>query len=283
MQDSKVQNDRFYKEEVKEMLEFAPEPMHMMEASHKGKFTIGNKYPILERKDGSTFSCGGRFGAYFGSTYKIKTTDDKGAELWIDDKYFIPADQSLTFNNIFHHDPEKEDLLDGWCGELDIDIRKVATEKCVSKEIPLDDGLKLAGLASDPEDEDFEEDDGYDDNIYSARDFSWCMKRSLYEGVVKDNGNAMMFDGAKCQEAIQRVFGPKNPEETGDIIDSIREMVSNHSLVWDDGLLCIDNAKTKISFSDVSKAYCGLKSLMSPKVAEKLVSKIVAKKINKVF
>lgn len=291
MQDT-VQNDRFYEE--KEMLEFAPEPMHVFEASHKGKFTVGNKYPVLERKDGNLYGLSGGFGAYFGSTYKFKTTDDKGTEVWVDDKYFIPAEQTLTFDELFQSKNDNPDLLE-WDGDFcQPDIRRLATEKGVSSDWNLDDGLVLSGV-TDPDEDLDEEDDGYEDDdrpmekvkkkVFAERTSSWPLheRSSIYDGVVKDNGNEIMFDGRMCQEAIERVFGPKDPEETGDIIGSIREMFKNHHLMWDEGFLAVNNAKTKISYSDVHKAYAGLKALMTPKIAEKVVSKIVAKKLSKVF
>ena len=83
--------DRFHKPSFsvgQKMLEFAPEPPQMIEAKGKGlKFTVGNKYPVVERKENF---CGHM------ASYTFKTVDDKGNDVWIDEKYFIPAVTKLV-------------------------------------------------------------------------------------------------------------------------------------------------------------------------------------------
>ena len=61
-------------------MEYAPEPHNMIEAKSKGlKFTVGNKYPILETIESS----------YGGTGLTFKTHNDLGTAVWINEKYFI--------------------------------------------------------------------------------------------------------------------------------------------------------------------------------------------------
>lgn len=295
MEENTVQNDRFY-EEKKEMLEYAPEPIHMREAIRKGSFTVGNKYPIVERGGEKDFSF--MAGVFQGGSYKFKTVDDKGVEVWTDEKYFIPAERVLTFD-------ETESDMDCEWAESSPDIRKMAEEQGVERwdvesdcikikeaKYPIKEVNTLAGLC--------DSDDEAEECTYSGRD-SWksepfwkttCKQKmrparndkfDITEGVVKDEGNDMMYDADKCLAAMSKVFGNNEVVDPDDIINSIREMVYGHLLTWQDGYLAVDDARTKIAYEDVQKAYSGLKTLVSASVAEKTVSKLVARKLHKLF
>lgn len=309
MEENTVQNDRFYEEKV--MLEYAPEPIHMREAIRKGSFTVGEKYPIIEKGGEKDFSF--MAGVFQGGSYKFKTVDDKGVEVWTDEKYFIPAERVLTF--------EETDIGCEWTEELNPDIRKMAEEQGVERwdvesdcitikeaKYPIKEVNTLAGLCeSDDSDEDIEDETketvskkmkrasfrGCGNDSWKSEPFwkTTCtgkrpMRDNRYEiteGVVKDEGNDMMYDADKCLAAMSKVFGNNEVVDPDDIINSIREIVWDHILTWEDGLLTVDGAKTKIAYTDVQKAYSGLKTLVSASVAEKNVSKLVARKLRKLF
>jgi len=273
MEENTVQNDRFY-EEKKEMLEFAPEPICMNEAKRKGSFTVGEKYPILEKDQKISYYQD----ALKGSSYKFKTIDDKGTEIWIDEAFFIPAERVLTFD-------KTESATDCEWTETSPDIRKMAEEQgverwdvesdCISSKnakYPIKDVNTLAGIRSDDEVE--------GKNSQSCYSGSKC---NIAEGVVKDDGNDMMYDADKCLAAISKIFGNNDVIDPDDIINSIRKMVHGHLLTWQDGYLAVDDAKTKISYEDVKKAYSGLKTLVSARIAEKTVSNLIAHKLRKLF
>jgi hypothetical protein len=54
-------------------------------------------------------------------------------------------------------------------------------------------------------------------------------------------------------------------------------------LGWEDQVLTVNGAKTKITYTEVQGAYAGLKGLVSAKVAERTVGKLVAGMLKKVF
>lgn len=336
MEENKIQNDRFYEDkkemkemfeyaepiqDKKEMLEYAPEPLHMRESLRKGSFTVGNKYPIVEKnteKDSSFISHPFQGSDFDGRSYKFKTVDDKGLEVWTDDKYFIPAERVLTFDET---ESDVDCVTDEWAG-ANPDIRKMAEEQGVERwdvkdgciqikesKYPIKEVNTLAGLCeSEDEIEDSSDDSeepvcktkmkrtsfrGSENNSWKSEPFwkTTCngkrpMRDNRYEiteGVVKDEGNDMMYDADKCLAAMSKVFGNKEVVDPDDIINSIREIVWDHVLTWEEGYLTVDGAKTKVAYEDVQKAYSGLKTLVSASVAEKNVSKLVARKLRKLF
>lgn len=314
-----VKNDRFYekheatremvekieeaikelnppKEKSYEMMEFAPEPIHVRESSRAGTFTVGNKYPIFERDDkiNKFASCSSNGSTFFGNCYKFKTTDDKGQEVWVDDKFFIPAETVLTYEAAF----QSESPIDfAWIGEDGViktdcpNIRVMAEEKGVSNEIGNWFGEKdanvLSGLTeSDEEKETFSESRWKQEPFWNTTlkgKKSYWSAYNPSEGVVKDDGNDLMYNADKCMAAISKVFGSNEVVDPDDIISSIRELFTHHTLTWQEGFLAVNDAVTKIDYKSVQKAYVGLKALVPANVAEKTVSKLIARKLHKLF
>lgn len=267
----------FQKPEERKIFEFAPEPLHMNEAKVRGmKFTVGKKYPMLERKEEDVDA----FGVHVTcrEVYSFKTKDDNNKEIWVDEKYFIPSDTYLMGGF------EKEESL--FADQPD--IRMMAKEKNVP-ELDVEGTEELQTLSGLKECE-------YDGKAYqSPHNTGWCYNNrwtnksssdvgsSIYEGVVKDTGNELMHDATKCMAAIDKVFGYNKVVDPDGIIVAISNYVPHLSLQWEDHLLTVNGAKTKISYSEIQTAYSGLKGLVSTKIAEKTVGKLVAGLLKKVF
>lgn len=252
-------------------VEFAPEPMQMLEARKMNlNFIVGEKYPVLEKHESSQ---------HFKTSYQFKTLDSKGNETWVDEKYFIPATQILTHGELFSQKMEGDDNL---IWEDEFDVRKEAQEKNVQ---PLGDVSifggeykVLAGTATDESADD-----------YRMKAGEWKprkMKRptfDIHEGLVKDYGNDLMLNATKCMAAVEKVFGNCGIVDPDGIITAIAKKVPHLSLAWEDDTLAVNGAKTKISYASVQAAYSGLKGLVSTKAAEHSVAKLVANKLKKLF
>jgi hypothetical protein len=276
--------------------EYAPEPLHMNEAKARHlKFTVGKRYPVLERKEGNDFSdrMSENFPGSYNSHYTFKTVNDNEKEVWVDEKYFIPATVYLAHEKTCGWNTVHDDGLIPEDGiEESVDIRKLATEKKVpALEIENDEELQtLSGLKECE----------YDGAAYHLpRSTGWTYRNawashnkcrglfntcsSISEGVVTDHGNELMNNADKCMAAIEKVFGNNKVADPDDIIGAIANHVPHLLLVWDDQLLSVNGAKTKISYTEVQAAYSGLKGLVSAKIAVKTVGKLVATQLRKLF
>jgi len=92
-----------------------------------------------------------------------------------------------------------------------------------------------------------------------------------------------MNNATKCMAAIDKVFGANKIADPDGIIKAIRLNVSHLCLQWENDVLCVNGAQTKITYSEVQAAYSGLKGLVSAKIAERTVGKLVASQLKKVF
>lgn len=276
-------NTSFEKPKEYTMLKYAPEPLHMNESKVKHlQFTIGNKYPVIEKRheySGYKTAFGSMETAIAairaGANYSFKTINDKEETVWVDEKYFIPANINLMHEVAVGGFMPKKDNLD-WDataedGIIDLcDIRKMASEKNVKPLEVLDDGLK--------------------ENLTLSRlaeqiivDKTSDATSHLRDGVVKDTGNDLMNNATKCMAAIDKVFGTNKIADPDGIITAIRLNVPHLCLQWENDFLCVNGAQTKITYSEVQAAYSGLKGLVSAKIAQRTVGKLVASQLKKVF
>jgi hypothetical protein len=299
---------------VHKMLEFAPEPPHMNEVrNRKLKFTVGKQYPVLDKQE---------YFRYPEATYRFETTDDEGNKVWVDEKFFIPATQFLyAEKDVGGWGPPKETddgmkvktdyegplptdeklkqlAQDAWKASMEVpDIRKEAEKQGVGK---LGDVKTACGTVSS---EDFEStcarvlsglqptqefiklDDNYNvkDEAYSTWSAKQFGHRSIYEGVVPDKGNELLYNLDKLMANMGKVFNEYATVDPDDILDSVRKALPTRKLIWNEGTLTVDGAKTTIRYEDAKKAFDGLKGFVSAKLADKAVSKIIVNKLKKLF
>lgn len=291
------------------VMEFAPEPLHMTESKVRDmKFTVGKRYSVLERREGNDYSdrMSEMFPGSYASHYTFKTKDDNDKDVWVDEKYFIPANIHLMHETTCGWTAISNDGLkfsdDGI--EEAVDIRSLAKKKNIpdldvgGKDEPQNlSGLKeshdelqtLSGLKES-------EYDGTPYHCHTSGDSyksAWraCSTKrklfekpsSIYEGVVQDDGNDLMNDATACMAAVDKVFGYNKVVDPDGIIEAISRVVPHLHLGWEDHILTVNGAKTKITYSEVQGAYSGLKGLVSAKVAERTVGKLVAGMLKKVF
>lgn len=274
--------DRFHDNKQKPMLEFAPELHQIHDARKTGSFTIGNKYPVLERKDERVSST--LWGN--GISYLFMTVDDKGREVWVDDGYFIPA-YTLSFE-----DDSKLEIELAEYGVIEVegvDIRKYAEENGVGKlevsDICSELGI-LSGVSKEEEDEKKLKPKWDTDSSPFWRPRK--EENDLWRrGVVCDEGNDLLYDADKCLAAISRVFGGEDVSDPDEIIAEIQKSFPKRKVTWEEKngfrMLTIDEARTKISYENTQSAYSGLCEIVSKKQALKAVGKLVANKIAKLF
>ena len=288
-------------------MEFAPEPLHMTESKVRNmKFTVGKRYSVLERREGNDYSdrMSEMFPGSYASHYTFKTKDDNDQEVWIDEKYFIPAHINLMHEKSCGWAAISDDGLkvsdDGI--EEAVDIRTLAKEKNIP-DLDVDMNEDLQTLSGLKESELRVGGRGilslYDGTPYHSHTSgdsyksawrAWSTKRklfekpsSIYEGIVQDDGNELMNDATKCMAAVDKVFGYNKVVDPDGIIEAISRVVPHLHLGWEDHILTVNGAKTKITYSEVQGAYSGLKGLVSAKVAERTVGKLVAGMLKKVF
>jgi hypothetical protein len=268
MNEATENKDRFYKPlgELKEqvMLEFAPEPFDLIKIKNqKLSFTVGKKYPLIEKKE-----------------YFIKTIDDTEKEVLVNEFYFI--------NEINLSGFEEQPIYQSsnW------DIRKLAAEKNVKPlEVLDDDLLKMSGVSvcknwTDVNTWDCKSGKAYYLSSSPLSTEKLTNSNSIHEGVVKDDGNELMHNYAKCAAAIENVFG-QGTIDPDELISSIAEYFSKSelSLKWDENLnhLCVNDVKTKIMYKEVRIAYESLKKIINSKMAKRAISKLIAQQLKKVF
>lgn len=95
--------------------------------------------------------------------------------------------------------------------------------------------------------------------------------------------NSLLYNIDKLWEKIGNVFPEYRTVDTDNLMTSIQTRFPGRNILWDHGILKVDGAKTKIFRSDVVAAFDGLKKMITPKMAEKLVAKIVVDKLKKLF
>lgn len=110
------------------------------------------------------------------------------------------------------------------------------------------------------------------------------------EGLVKDDGNELLLDVDKCQAAIDAVFGEKKIINSDDIISAINKYVPHLELSWKSEfcsgskkVLCVDGAKTKITYQSVQQAYGGMRTLFSTRIAKRTIGKLLANQLKTLF
>ena len=282
-------------------MEYAPEPQNMIEARSAGlKFTVGTKYPVLEKKESGI------------NGLTFKTYNDLGTEIWINEKYFIAnSDAKLLWNDYEFVDGcptynPKNFVKNDHFGKTDgkeetIDIRKVAKEKNIplTVEKPLSDfawasDLKeLSGLTTEeyhpdweseekePADEKYSEFNAWDTES-RKRQNSYEYTYDIIEGLVKDSGNPLVSDINKCMAAVSKVFGKGDIADPDDLIISIKKHTKS-LVTWKEGFLAIEGVKTKITYDEAQKAYNGLQAITNTNKAKKIVGKLLADKIKTLF
>lgn len=271
--------ERFHEEVKSEMicLEFCPiTPKGLKNKS----FTIGMKYPVLEKKEDKNY------GSFKSSSYMFKTINDDKKEIWISDLDFIPSEKKLTFENLQDKDKcfyEEKELPD---------IRKLAEENKIPKLGEYGDELafekKLAGL--DEEDDLVLFGGCNPSDLKETNEKAKFASKKVYppndlwrEGKVIDNENAVMNDIAKCMAAVSKVFGGYEVVDPDDVLTDIKKHFPRNNITRDNNVLVIDGAATKICFMKIQDSYNGLCKITSRETARKIVSKIIAKKIKKIF
>jgi len=273
------------------MLEYAPEPLHMTESKVKHlKFTVGNKYPVIEKRH--ECSLGNKYPDCLQKAgYEFKTLNDKQETVWVDEKYFIPSSINLTHEVAVGGFMPKKDNLDWDAAAEDgivnlCDIRKMASEKNIKPLDLIGDGSLMGMMAESltlsgccPPLSDCK----YEGTVSCSTGFGHNNLWTCNEGIVKDTGNDLMNNATKCMAAIDKVFGAKKIVDPDAIITAIRTNVPHLCLQWENDVLCVNGAQTKITYSEVQTAYSGLKGIVSARIAERTIGRLVASQLKKVF
>lgn len=100
-------------------------------------------------------------------------------------------------------------------------------------------------------------------------------------GEVRENN--LLWDHERLWEKMGQVFSEYRKLDSDVVLGTISKSFPNRRVYWHNGYLNMDGAKTNISKADVDSTFDGLKKLTSPKAADKMVAKIVVKKLKKLF
>jgi len=291
--------DRFHNAQVKNdkpslKMIFCPQGNQIITAKQGGyKFTEGNEYGVLERKD-----------------YKIKVVDDSGAERWVKEDYFTLANQALMHDkdcgftrkqqpnilwNGLEIEPSVPDVrkvklnkgdddpqlvenstntkaLAGVCG-LDYHHHKKEAPKVLSEKEMKEKGL----LGKNQE------------YITLSGDFSKEAVESVVPTPPKPapiptvKENALLNDIDKLWEKMGTVFPEYRKVNSDGLMDYIKAKLPNRRFEWKCSLLYVDGCATNINKTDVNAVFDGLKKLTTPKMADKLVGKVIVSKLKKLF
>ena len=99
--------------------------------------------------------------------------------------------------------------------------------------------------------------------------------------TVKEN--PLLNDMDRLWEKMGMVFPEYRKMDSDGLMTFIKSHFPGRKIEWKCGTLTVDGAKTKIEKSDVNDAFAGLKNLATPKVADKMVGRLVVKKLKKLF
>jgi hypothetical protein len=260
-----VQKCEFY-------MKYVPQGVQAYKVKTEGhQFTEDKIYPVLEKTD-------------FGAHCIIKTIDDSGKERWIKDDYFVPAVQKLLAEKEcrwFSSEGTKITQNLSFANELNgemPDLRKLAKEKKleeIKKEptVVLETNV-LAGVASMP-------------TVTEEEILTGVKRKSKAQKADGSDywggNNPLLQDLDKLIENMGKVFPEYRKVDTDGLMIYIKDKLRNRKVEWNNGVLTVDGAKTNIFKADVNVAFDGLKKLTTPKMADKIVGKVIVNKLKKLF
>ncbi len=110
-------------------------------------------------------------------------------------------------------------------------------------------------------------------------------KAPLYQSEIYQSGcnNPLLMNMDKLIENLGKVFPEYRTGDTEGMLDYIQKKIPGHTVAWDEGVFSVDGAKTNIKKVDVNVAFDGLKKMTSPTMADKLIGKIIVRKLKKLF
>jgi hypothetical protein len=247
---------------------YCPQGNQALEATKAGyKFTEDKNYHVLERKD-----------------YKIKVVDDSGTERWVKEDYFTLANQALMHDKDCGFTTKKPQDTLLWGGlELDPgvpDVRKVKLNKpeddpqLVENKITLDrfsdnNTKALAGV------------DGKSYHDYQRTHEK--TKLGPNQEFIDLKSPKTMNDIDKLWEKMGNVFPEYRKVNSDGLMDYIKSKFPSRGISWKCGVLMVDGCATNINKADVNAVFDGLKKLTTPKMADKLVGKVIVSKLKKLF
>lgn len=289
--------DRFHASAEKECaapkaafyMTYLPQGMQHYKVCQSGySFTEGKDYPVFEKKD-------------YGAHVTLKTIDDSGKERWIKDDYFVPANQRLFADKECGWSVEGRAMkvaptltfADELNGEM-VDLRKLAAKKSEEEakekgykitigewKDPLPDTNILAGVASQPTVTEEEILTGVKRKRKAKKADGSNYWKSSFDPVSKEN--PLLADLDKLVENMGKVFPEYRKVDTDGLMAYIQGQLPNRKIEWNNGVLTVDGAKTNVLRADVNVAFDGLKKLTTPKMADKLVGKVIVNKLKKLF
>jgi len=128
---------------------------------------------------------------------------------------------------------------------------------------------------------------------------SWDMSldsvRRTQEDICLDTGNSLLNDLDKLWEMIGKVFKEYRTIDSECVLTCIKKHLGARTVDWDNAKstlvsttnygkwLRVDGAKTNINYSQAKKAIEGLREIVSPTAANKVVGRLIANKLKKVF
>jgi hypothetical protein len=95
--------------------------------------------------------------------------------------------------------------------------------------------------------------------------------------------NPLLNDMDRLWEKMGTVFPEYRKIDSDGFMTFVKSHFPGRRIEWKCGVLTVDGATTKINKSEVNDAFTGLKNLATPKVADKMVGRLVVKKLKKLF
>ena len=100
-------------------------------------------------------------------------------------------------------------------------------------------------------------------------------------GEAKEND--LLYNHEQLWENMGKVFTEYRKLDSDVVTETVQKSFPNRNIYWKDSYLQVDGAKTKIHKADVDSMFNGLKKLTSPKTADRMVAKLIVKKLKKLF
>lgn len=245
--------DHFHNKK-EEWLVFSPEPQYLSKLGKK-QFTVGKKYEVLNRT--------GPHGQ------RLRLRDDRGAMVYVDEMFFVPAVQTLIGDFDTELKPEVVPQPD-----LTV-LRPKAKETIETIKKSLKPGQEFYELPVEQHVGELKA--KYDRYVAEG----WASGKPAPEPNVKDN--PLLWDTEKFMVRMGKVFPEYATVDRDEILQGLSKLFPGRAIEWKNYRLTIDGAVTKINTDDARKAFDGLKAITSVEIAQKLVCKAIASKLKKVF
>jgi hypothetical protein len=202
------------------------------------------------------FTVGKKYPVLQKNPYSFRTVDDEENHVLMDEKYFISTE-----------DPK---LCGDFIEEKTFDVREAHRKSNFQSS-----------------------DNNLNDLLEDSKVYKRLLEKPpiLLEGVVKDSGNELLNNIEMCSLSVSNIFVDQRlnritnyNEIINEIIETVKTDFPQLKIKFSNfENLDVNNARTKITKTQIKNLYIGLREFTSEKSAKNIASKLISKQLKKIF